>query len=187
MSPSSTPPADRRPTDEEIRTLLSGLPRPEPPAGFTDAVMARVRRENRRRRFPWLAVAAGAAILAVALLLGPAGGGPADEPPPATAANAGGAGPSEPPEPPRLAAERAEFEALREETRRLAEQLELLRQFTGEVPARGLPAGSAAPLVRIGGTEEMDFFLDLQSFLEIPPGPEPGPTVIPASSRGRRR
>ena len=167
------------PTNEEIRALLSELPRPAPPPGFTEAVMERIRRERRRRipRILWLAAAAAFAIPASTLLLAP--GGPTTVPGPAADVAARGA--ASLPESP----ERAEFEAIRADYRRLAEEMELLRQFAGESPGRAAPG----PMVRIGGSDQLDVFLDLRAFIESAPRSAlPESAVIPASEgpSGRR-
>ena len=44
-----------RPTDDELREMLRALPRPEPPSGFAQSVMVRVRADARRRRIRPLA------------------------------------------------------------------------------------------------------------------------------------
>lgn len=163
-----TSPDDSRPTDAEVRALLADLgarPRPEPPPGFTAAVMARVRADERaRRRRPWLLAAAAAAVFALSL--------------PAVLARFGGA---RPPAAPRAAAgppvevgppgtlrplpaasadpARDELEAIRAEMRRLAEEMERARRFAGE------------PVIHIGGSGGLDLFLDLESLWPTaPPG-----------------
>ena len=175
-------PGPSRPTDEEIRALLSELPRPEPPPGFADAVMARVHRERHRRRWIpriawWAAAAATLAIFASALLLAPDDREGA--PPPV--ADAGSTQEREALAP---SAERAEFEALRADYRRLAEDMELLRRFAGESAGSAGGGGLPGPLVRIGGSDQLDLFLDLGSFLELPPvSASSRPVVVPASDR----
>lgn len=177
MTPKARP---YRPTREEIRALLSGLPHPEPPPGLSDAVMARVHREGRRRRrirrIPWLAAAC--VLLASALFLVP--GDQAEVPArvaemvPGGEAGAGALSRS---------AERVEFEAIRADYRRLADDMELLRQFVAELPGNGSGAGPSGPLVRIGGSDQLDLFLDLRPFFELPPSATPTPAVIPAADR----
>ncbi len=145
----------RRPTDDELRAILGDLPRPEPPPGFAAGVMARVRAERRRRRFrPWLLAAASLAVGAALVFRALA---PAPEPPASVAADP----------------ERREFEEILAEHRRLADEIEAMRRFAGEPPSR--------PLVRIGGSEELDLFLDLQSWLDSPAAGVPA--VVPAADR----
>lgn len=146
-----------RPTDDELRAMLRDLPRPEPPPGFAEGVMARVRAGERRRRIrPWFLAAAASLALGSALVLHALAPGPAR-----TAAA---------PDP-----ERLEFEEIRAEHRRLAEEIEAMRRFAGEPPYR--------PLVRIGGSEGMDLFLDLQSWLDSPAPAAGAPAVVPAADR----
>lgn len=161
-----TPPDNARPTDEEVRALLADLgarPRPEPPAGFTGAVMARVRAEERaRRRRPWLLAAAAAALLALSLPAVLARFG-AERPPSAQRAAADlpvEVGPaSAPGRLPAASADpaRDELEAIRAEMRRLAGEMERARRFAGE------------PVIHIGGSGGLDLFLDLESLW--PPAP----------------
>lgn len=175
-----TSPRDTRPTDEEIRALLADLgsrPRPEPPAGFTGAVMARVRAEERARgRRPWLLAAAAAAVLALSL--------------PAVLARLGVL---RPPSAPRAVAElpvevgppgtprslraapadpaRDELEAIRAEMSRLAEEMERARRFAGE------------PVIHIGGSDDLDLFLDLESLWPAAPGRSGAAALRRASDR----
>ena len=177
-----TSPDDSRPTDEEVRALLADLgarPRPEPPPGFTGAVMARVRAEERaRRRRPWLLAAAAAAALALSLpaVLSRFG---AERPPaaPLTAAGppveVGPAGtpgrlPAASPDP-----ARDELEAIRAEMRRLADEMERARRFAGE------------PVIHIGGSDELDLFLDLESLWPAAPPASGAATLRRASDRRR--
>ena len=153
-----------RPTDDELRTMLQELPRPAPPPGFAEGVMARVRAEHRRRRFrPWL-LAAAAALAVSGLLLR------SDRE--AVVETATAPVPETPPADP----DRREFEAIVEEYRLLAEEIEAMRRFAGEPPF--------GPLVRIGGSEETDLYLDLESWLDLPP--RRAGAVVPASDRGPR-
>lgn len=177
-----TSPDHARPTDEEVRALLADLgarPRPEPPAGFTGAVMARVRAEERaRRRRPWLLAAAAAAVLALSLpvLLARIG---VERPPaaPLTAAGppveVGAAG--APGGLPAVSADpaRGELEAIRLEMRRLAEEMERARRFAGE------------PVIHIGGSDELDLFLDLESLWPAAP-PVSGAAALQRASDRRR-
>lgn len=178
-----TSPDDSRPTDEEVRALLADLgarPRPEPPPGFTGAVMARVRAEERaRRRRPWLLAVAAAAVLALSLPALLARFGP-DRPlsaPRAAAAPPVEVGPPGMPRPlPAASADpaRDELEAIRAEMRRLAEEMERAGRFAGE------------PVIHIGGSDELDLFLDLESLW--PPAAPPGSgaaTLQRASDRRR--
>lgn len=176
-----TPPKDTRPTDDEIRALLADLgarPRPEPPAGFTGAVMARVRAEERARgRRPWLfAAAAAAAVLAVSLPAALSRFG-APEPPPAPRAAAGPpveVGPPGTPRPlPAASADpaRDELEAIRAEMRRLAAEMERARRFAGE------------PVIHIGGSGDLDLFLDLESLWPAAPAGTGAAALRRASDR----
>lgn len=168
----------KRPTDEEIRGMVRDLPRREPPPGFARKVMNRVHAEHARRRFrPWLlAAAAAVAGLALTLLLssgrhgfapGSGDGGQLAETDPSTEFQRAP-----------LDSERREFEAIREEYRQLAAEIEVMRRFAGDPPV--------GPLVRIVGSDELELFFDLQSYLDLPPRPAATSTVVPASDRGRR-
>ena len=176
-----------RPTDDELREMLRALPRPEPPPGFAEEVMARVRvedrarvhAEDRRRRFrPWLLAAAAAALVASGLLVRSAWDGsssgngetlvattPAPDGAPDAAANSADA-------------DRREFEAILEEYRLLAEEFESLRQLGGDSPN--------GPLIRVGGNDDLDLFLDLESYLGGPSRPPGANLVVPAANRPRR-
>ena len=165
-----------RPTDDELREMLRTLPRPEPPSGFAEGVMARVRAEARRRRFrPGLLAAAAAALVASGLLVrsvwNATGTGEslvAEAPAPAEPGVAGA--PADPDLP--------EFEEIVREYRLLAEELEAMRRLGGD--------SAEGPILRIGGDEDVDLFLDLQSYLDPPARPPGAPLVVPASTRPRR-
>lgn len=166
-----------RPTDDELREMLQALPRPEPPSGFAEGVMARVRSEERRRRFrPWLLAAAAAALVASGLLVRSVrdGASPGNEEPLAAEAPvpepAGAAAPAD--------AELREFEAIVREYRQLAEELETIGQLGGDSPY--------GPLIRVGGNEDLDLFLDLESYLGRAARPPGASLVVPASNRPRR-
>ncbi len=170
-----------RPTDDELREMLRALPRPEPPPGFAEEVMARVRAEGRSRRFrPWLLAAAAAALVASGLLVRSVwdGAGSGNEetlvataPAPEAALDALDALDAADPD-------RQEFEAILEEYRLLAEELEALRQLGGDSPN--------GPLIRVGGNEDLDLFLDLESYLGRPSRPPGASLVVPAANRPRR-
>lgn len=165
-----------RPTDDELRAMLRGLPRPEPPSGFAEGVMTRVRAEERRRRFrPWLLAAAAAALVASGLLVrsvwdGTGTGEPvvAEAPAPAEPAVAGA--PADP--------DLQEFEEIVREYRSLAEELDAMRRLGGD--------SVEGPILRIGGDDEVDLFLDLESYLDRPSRPPGASLVVPASNRRRR-
>ena len=165
-----------RPTDDELRAMLRALPRPEPPSGFAEGVMTRVRAEERRRRFrPWLLAAAAAALVASGLLVrsvwdGTGTGEPvvAEAPAPAEPAVAGA--PADP--------DLQEFEEIVREYRSLAEELDAMRRLGGD--------SVEGPILRIGGDEEVDLFLDLESYLDRPARPPGASLVVPASNRRRR-
>lgn len=165
-----------RPTDDELREMLRALPRPEPPSGFAEGVMTRVRAEERRRRFrPWLLAAAAAALVASGLLVRSVWDAPgteeplvADTPAPAEPGAAG-----EPADP-----DLEEFEEIVREYRSLAEELDAMRRLGGD--------SIEGPILRIGGDEEVDLFLDLESYLDPPARPPGASLVVPASNRPRR-
>ena len=164
-----------RPTDDELREMLRTLPRPEPPSGFAEGVMTRVRAEERRRRFrPWLLAAAAAALVASGLLVRSVWNGAGTEEPLVAEAPArvepAAAAPADP--------DIREFEAIVEEYRRLAEELEAMRRLGGD--------SVEGPILRIGGDEDVDLFLDLQSYLDPPARPPGASLVVPASTRPRR-
>ena len=164
-----------RPTDDELREMLQALPRPEPPPGFAEEVMARVRAEDRRRRFrPWLLAAAAAALVAAGLLVRSVWDGSSSGNEETLAATA--------PAPDGLVdsadADRREFEAILEEYRLLAEEFEALRQLGGDSPN--------GPLIRVGGNDDLDLFLDLESYLDRPSRPPGASLVVPAANRPRR-
>ena len=171
----------QRPTDDELRAALRDLPLPDPPPEFAGTVMARVRSEHRKRRFrPWLLAAAAAALVATALVArsgrdGFSGGGGE------SASVARTAAPPTPERlgPERLGPERLEFEAIAEEYRLLAEEIEAMRRFAGEPPF--------GPLVRIGGSGQVDLFLDIESYLDRPAGSAGPPAFVPVSDRRPRR
>ena len=166
----------QRPTDDELRAALRDLPLPDPPPEFAGTVMARVRSEHRKRRFrPWLLAAAATALVASALVArsgrdGFSGGGGESASVARTAA---------PPTPERLGPERLEFEAIAEEYRLLAEEIEAMRRFAGEPPF--------GPLVRIGGSGQVDLFLNIESYLDRPAGSAGAPAFVPVSDRRPRR
>ena len=176
-----------RPTDDELREMLRALPRPEPPPGFAEEVMARVRAEDRarvhaedrRRRFrPWLLAAAAAALVASGLLVRSAWDGSSSgngETLVATTPAPDGApdGLVDSADP-----DRREFEAILEEYRLLAEEFESLRQLGGDSPN--------GPLIRVGGNDDLDLFLDLESYLDGPSRPPGASLVVPAANRPRR-
>ena len=161
-----------RPTDDELREMLRALPRPEPPAGFAEGVMARVRAEERRRRFrPWLLAAAAAALVAAGLFVRSAlFGTPSGREAPLVAGTPDPAVSEDP--------ELQEFEAIVEEYRRLAEELETMRDLGGN--------SAEGPILRIGGNEDLDLFLDLESYLDRQARPPGASLVVPASNRPRR-
>lgn len=158
-----------RPTDDELRKLLRALPRAEPPAGFAEDVMARVRVEERRRRFrPWLLAAAAAALVASGWMVRSAWfGTPSEGDAPRVAGTPVAADPDV-----------QEFEEIVEEYRRLAEEFEVMRRLGGD--------SVEAPMLRIGGNEDLDLFLDLESYLDRAARPPGASRVIPASTRPRR-
>ena len=177
-----------RPTDDELRNVLRTLPRPEPPPGFAEGVMARVRAEERRRRFrPWLLAAAAAALVASGLLVRSvwdgAGSGneetlvaAAPESNPAVDSTGDSVvdpvvGSADP--------DRQEFEELLAEYRLLAEEIETMRRLGGEPPY--------GPLIQVGGNEDLDLFLDLKSYLDGPARPPGASLVVPAGNRRPRR
>ncbi len=164
-----------RPTDDELREMLRALPRHEPLPGFAEEVMARVRAEDRRRRFrPWLLAAAAAALVASGLLVRSVWDGSSsgnEETLVATAPAPDGAMDS-------ADADRREFEAILEEYRLLAEEFESLRQLGGDSPN--------GPLIRVGGNDDLDLFLDLESYLDRPSRPPGASLVVPAANRPRR-
>ena len=165
-----------RPTDDELREMLRTLPRPEPPSGFAEGVMGRVRAEERRRRFrPWLLAAAAAALVASGLLVRSVWDGTGTAEPlvaeaPAPVEPAAAAAPADP--------DIREFEAIVEEYRLLAEELEAMRRLGGD--------SAEGPILRIGGDEDLDLFLDLESYLDRPARPPGASLVVPASTRPRR-
>ncbi len=178
-------------SDSELRRMVAELPHPEPPKGFADATMARIRaEERRRRRRPWFLAAAAAVLVASGLLVS-RGTDPSGELP-AAPVTAGADDPAR------------ELEALREEVRRLGDQLALmdalmrapsdpapgrvsLRRVVNRVPDDFPPLVSP---VRIGGTDELGVFLDLESFLDdaaFAAAASSSPVrVLPASDRPRR-
>ena len=165
-----------RPTDDELRAMLRALPRPEPPSGFAAGVMTRVRAEERRRRFrPWLLAAAAAALVASGLLVRSVWDGTGAEEPlvaeaPAPAEPAEAGAPADP--------DLQEFEEIVREYRSLAEELDAMRRLGGD--------SVEGPILRIGGDEEVDLFLDLESYLDRPARPPGASLVVPASNRRRR-
>ena len=165
-----------RPTDDELREMLRTLPRPEPPSGFAEDVMVRVRAEERRRRFrPWLLAAAAAALVASGLLVRSGWNGAGTEEPlvaeaPAPAEPVVAGAPADP--------DLQEFEEIVREYRRLAEELDAMRRLGGD--------SVEGPILRIGGDEEVDLFLDLESYLDRPARPPGTSLVVPASTRPRR-
>lgn len=164
-----------RPTDDELREMLRTLRRPEPPSGFAQGVMARVRAEERRRRSrPWLLAAAAAAVVASGLVVRSVWDGPAPEealvaetlaPEPATA-------------PATADPDVQEFEELVREYRLLAEEIEAMRRLGGDAVD--------GPMLRVGGNEDLDLFLDLESYLDRQARPPGASLVVPASNRPRR-
>ena len=165
-----------RPTDDELREMLRALPRPEPPSGFAQSVMVRVRADARRRRIrPWL-LAAAASLVASGLLVRSVWDGAAsgNEEPLVAAAPA-----SNPPAAPVSAdPDLEEFEEIVREYRLLAEELETIRQLGGDSPD--------GPMIRIGGNDDLDLFLDLESYLDRPVRPPGASLVVPAANRPRR-
>ena len=164
-----------RPTDDELREMLRTFPRPEPPSGFAEGVMARVRSEARRRRFrPWLLAAAAAALAASGLVAAGLVG---------SARDTGGEGPLVADAPasvdPDADPDLREFEAIVREYRLLAEELEAMRRLGGD--------SVEGPILRIGGNDDLDLFLDLESYLDRPARPPGASLVVPASDRGPRR
>ena len=166
-----------RPSDDELRAMLQALPRPEPPSGFAEGVMARVRADARHRGLrPWLLAAAAAAVVASGLVIRSVRDGSGTEPPrvaAAPAADVRAADVSEIRDP-----DHREFAAIVEEYRQLAEEVEALRRLGGESPY--------GPLIRVGGNEELELFLDLESYLNRPPRPAAS-LVVPAADRRPRR
>lgn len=166
-----------RPTDDELREMLRALPRREPPSGFAEGVMTRVRAEERRRRFrPWLLAAAAAALVASGLVVRsvwdgtPSGSGaPVVAETPAPAEPAVTAAPADP--------DLQEFEEIVREYRSLAEELDAMRRLGGD--------SVEGPILRIGGDEEVDLFLDLESYLDRRGRPPGASLVVPASNRRR--
>ena len=71
-----------------------------------------------------------------------------------------------------------EFEEIVREYRRLAEELEAMRRLGGD--------SAEGPILRIGGGEDVDLFLDLESYLDPPARPPGASLVVPASTRPRR-
>ena len=165
-----------RPTDDELREMLRTLPRPEPPSGFAEGVMVRVRAEERRRRFrPWLLAAAAAALVASGLLVRSGWNGAVTEEPlvaeaPAPAEPVVAGAPADP--------DLQEFEEIVREYRQLAEELDAMRRLGGD--------SAEGPILRIGGDEDVDLFLDLESYLDPPSRPPGASLVVPASNRPRR-
>ncbi len=156
-----------RPNDDELREMLRTLPRPEPPSGFAEGVMARVRAEERRRRFrPWLLAAAAAALVASGLLVRSVWNGAGTGEPVIAEAPA----PADP--------DLQEFEEIVREYRLLAEELDAMRRLGGD--------SAEGPILRIGGDEDVDLFLDLESYLDGPARPPGASLVVPASTRPRR-
>ena len=165
-----------RPTDDELRELLRALPRPEPPPGFAGEVMARVRAEERRRRVrPWLLAAAAAALVASGLLVQSVWTGAlfGNEEPLVAAAPESEAAVDVPTDP-----DLQEFEEIVREYQQLAEELEVIRQLGGDSPN--------GPLIRVGGNDDLDLFLDLESYLDRPSRPPGASLVVPAANRPRR-
>lgn len=164
-----------RPTDDELREMLRTLPRPEPPSGFAEGVMTRVRAEERRRRFrPWLLAAAAAALVASGLLVRSVWNATGTEEPLVAEAPA----PAEPAVAAPADPDLREFEEIVREYRRLAEELDAMRRLGGD--------SVEGPILRIGGDEEVDLFLDLESYLDPPARPPGASLVVPASNRPRR-
>ena len=158
----------RRPTDDELREMLQSLPRPEPPTGFAEGVMARVRAEERRRRLrPWLLAAAAALVASGWMVRSAWFGTPSEGDAPRVAGTPVAADPDV-----------QEFEEIVEEYRRLAEEIEVMRRLGGD--------SVEAPMLRIGGNEDLDLFLDLESYLDRAARPPGASRVIPASTRPRR-
>ena len=163
-----------RPTDDELRAMLRALPRSEPPSGFAEGVMSRVRAEERRRRFrPWLLAAAAAALVASGLAVQAVWNGAGNEDPLVAAAPAAAPAADAPAD-----ADLQEFEAIVREYRMLADELEAIQQLGGDSPD--------GPMLRIGGNEDLDLFLDLESYLDPPARPPGASLVVPASNRPRR-
>lgn len=166
-----------RPTDDELRNALRRLPRPEPPSGFAEGVMARVRTEERSRRFrPWLLAAAAAALVVSGLVARSVrdGAGPPNDEPLVAEAPAPDAPAAAIPADPNL----QEFEEIVREYRLLAEEVEAMRRLGGD--------SVEGPVMRIGGNDDLDLFLDLESFLDRPSRPPGASLVVPASNRPRR-
>jgi hypothetical protein len=160
-----------RPTDDELREMLRTLPRLEPPSGFTRGVMARVRAEERRRRFrPWLLAAAAATLVASGLAIRSVGDGAPSEESVIAAAPAAAPAPADP--------DVQEFEELVREYRLLAEEIEAMRRLGGD--------SADGPMLRVGGNEDLDLFLDLESYLDRQARPPGASLVVPASTRPRR-
>ena len=154
-----------RPTDDEMREMLRALPRREPPSGFAQSVMVRVRAEERRRRIrPWL-LAAAAALVASGLLVRSVWTGAGTE----EALVAEAPAPADP--------ALQEFEEIVQEYRLLADELEAIRQLGGDSPD--------GPMLRIGGNDDLDLFLDLESYLDGAARPPGASLVVPASNRPR--
>ena len=163
-----------RPTDDELREMLRALPRPEPPAGFAAGVMSRVRAEERRRRFrPWLLAAAAAALVASGLTVRSVwfGTPPGNDVPLVAETPDAAAAPQTDPD-------IEEFEEIVEEYRLLAEELETMRRLGGD--------SVEGPILRIGGNDDLDLFVDLESYLERQARPPGASLVLPASNRQRR-
>ena len=71
-----------------------------------------------------------------------------------------------------------EFEEIVREYQQLAEELEVIRQLGGDSPN--------GPLIRVGGNDDLDLFLDLESYLDRPSRPPGASLVVPAANRPRR-
>ena len=140
--------------------------------------MALVRVEERSRRIrPWLLAAAAAVLVASGFLVRSVwtGASSGNEEPLVAEAPA--------PDPAALPASPAdpdlqEFEEIVQEYRLLADELEAIRQLGGDSPD--------GPMIRIGGNDDLDLFLDLESYLDQPARLPGASLVVPASNRPRR-
>lgn len=146
----------------ELGEALRSLPRHRAEEGFTEAVLDRVDRldegpdapPDRRRARPaarWLAAAAGLAGLLLAAGAGLLPPGDAGDP---AGSGAGAQG-------------SARLEALAAERARLEEELQEIRRLARE--GAGEPMGRGAPVLYLGGTEDVDLVLDLGRLADARP------------------
>ena len=149
-----------RPTDDELREMLRALPRPEPPSGFAAGVMDPGAGGRAAPPLPPLAARRGSGGAGRFGAVGPVrwDGTGTEEPrvaeAPAPAEPAVAEAPADP--------DVQEFEEIVRQYRLLAEELEAMRRLGGD--------SAEGPILRIGGDEDVDLFLDLESYLALPPG-----------------